>query len=182
MSPPRSLDLFQSLHIVNTGNLSNTPNNVFQVLQVGNIQNDIDVSVPIGGVGFNVTNVGAAVADDRRDLLQHAKTIVAIHGQLYGIGTRRPIVDCPFDINLALRFIQQVSDIRTVLRMHGHAFAASHVTDNTFTTNRIAALGPIHQQVTVALHADGIGAVIASEHAPHNAHEPVVDICFRYLL
>ena len=53
--------------------------------------------------------------------------------------------------------------------MDGDAFPAGHIADNLFAANGIAAAGAVHQQIAVALHADGIVAAVSAEDAPYHA-------------
>src|SRR6266481_5769110 len=86
----RPLDLLQSLHIVYAGNLADAVNDVLQVLQVGDIEDDIDVRLAIAGAGFDVADVGFSIANHGRDLLQHAEAIVAEDGEFYRVGAGVP--------------------------------------------------------------------------------------------
>ena len=52
--------------------------------------------------------------------------------------------------------------------MHGHTFAAGHITDDRFAAYGIATARAINEQVALPLHADG-AAVIATEDAAHHA-------------
>ena len=52
------------------------------MLQVGDVHHDFHVSLAVFGTGIDVADIGFGVADDGRDLLQHAKTVVAENGQL----------------------------------------------------------------------------------------------------
>ena len=67
------------MHIVNARNLSHTVDNVFQMLQVRDVEDDINIGFPIGGSGFNIADIGLAVADHGSDLLQHPEAVVAIN-------------------------------------------------------------------------------------------------------
>src|SRR4029077_1707972 len=109
--------------------------------------------------------------DHRCDLFQHTKTIVAEHRELHRIGTRRSVVLGPLHINLAFRFIQQVGHVGTIDGMDGNALATSDVADDGLAPNRVATAGAIHQQVAVALDANGVVVLVATEDAPHHARE-----------
>src|ERR1700730_306281 len=165
----RRLDLLQSLHVMHAGNLTHAVDDVFQMLQVGNVEHDVDIRLTIVGAGFDIADVGLGVADHGGYLLQHPETIVAKDGQLHRIRAGRSVVLGPFHINPAFRFIQQVGHVGTIDGMDRDPLAASHVTDDGLASNRITTAGPVYQQVAVSLDANGVVVLVAAEDAPHHA-------------
>src|SRR5262249_23731139 len=107
------------------------------------------------------------IADNSCDLFQHAETVVTCHSDFDWIGDGRAFVACPFDIDATFGFIHQVHDIGTVDRMHRYTFAASDVAYDGFTTDRIAALGAIDQQVALSNYADRV--VVSAENPTYHA-------------
>src|ERR1700690_3794929 len=99
------LDLLQSLHVVNAGDLTHAIDDVFQVFQVGNVEHDVDIRLAVVGTGLDVADVGLGIADHGGYLLQHPKTIVAEDRKLHRIGAGRSVVLGPLHIDLAFRFI-----------------------------------------------------------------------------
>ncbi len=61
-------NLLEPLHIMHTGNFSHTLNDAFQMLQVGDVEDDIHIRLAVGSAGFDIADVGFAVADDGGDL------------------------------------------------------------------------------------------------------------------
>src|ERR1019366_1922735 len=116
--------------------------------------------------------VGIRVADDGRDLFQHAGTVIAVHRQLYGI-TRLPVrrsrILSPLHGDAPVRFIHQVGNVWTSLGVHGHSLATSDVANNIFATNRITTLRAVHQQVVVSSYHDG--RRFRAKHAADDAGE-----------
>src|ERR1700674_97388 len=162
----RWLDLLQSLHIVYTGNLSHAVDDIFQVLQVGNIENDIDVGLRVRAAHLDVADIGFAIADHGGNLLQHAETIVAKDRKLHRIRTRGSLVVRPFHIDAAFRLIQQVHHVGAIHGVDGDAFAAGHITYHVLAPDGIAASGAIHEQIAVAFYTDGIVAAVSAENPP----------------
>ena len=81
----------------------------------------------------------------------------------YAVGVA--FVAGPFDVDLAFRFVKQIRDIRTIDRMHSHAFAARDISDDAFAADRIAAARAVDEHVSLAADCDG---VVISEHPAHN--------------
>src|SRR5437899_12284779 len=73
------LDLLQPLHIVHAWNLAHPGNDIFQVLEIGDVEHDINVRLPVIGPCFNVADVGLAIDDVRRNLLEHDESTVTIN-------------------------------------------------------------------------------------------------------
>ena len=161
------LDLLQPLHIVHAWNLAHPGNDIFQVLEIGDIEHDINVRLPVIGPGFNVADVGLAIADDRRNLLEHTEAVVAKDRKLHRICTGRPVIARPFHFNLAFRLVHQCHHVWTVRRVDRHALAASYVTHHTLAADRVATSRPIDQQIAMALYPDGVVVVISAKNPPH---------------
>src|SRR5271165_4359843 len=163
------LDLLQSLHIVYAGDLAHAADDIFEVFEVRNIENDIDVSLRVRATHLHIADVGFSVADHRGNLLQHAETIVAENRKLHRIGTRGSLIAGPFYIDPAFRLIEKVHDVGAIHGVDGNTFAASHIADNILAPDGIAATRPIHQQITVAFHADSVVPNVSTENPPHHA-------------
>src|SRR5207245_5851973 len=163
------LDLLQPLHIVHAWNLAHPGNNIFQVLEIGDVEHDINVRLPVIGPGFNVADVGFAIADDSRNLLEHAETVVAKNRELHWICARRPIIARPFHFNLPLRLVHQCYHVRTVRRVDRHAFAASYVTHHILAADRVTTSRSVDQQIAMALYPDGLVVVICAKQSPQYA-------------
>src|ERR1700679_3246351 len=69
----------------------------------------------------------------------------------------------PFDRNTPLGVIHQILHIRAGLAVHRDAPAASHITDDIISRDRIAAFRAIDHQVVVAANQDS--AVVHAQHA-----------------
>src|SRR5579864_8379218 len=135
------LNFLQSLHFVDTGDLSQAGDDGLEVLQVRNIQHDLHAGLAVRGVGGNVFNVALGVADHAGDVLQHAETVVAEDGELDRIRRWHTVVARPFDVDLAFGFVHQIGDVGAVDRVDGNAFAARDVADDALAADGIAAAG-----------------------------------------
>jgi hypothetical protein len=65
------------LHIVHAGDLAQTGNDAFQVFEIFNIDDDVDIGLAVGSASFDIADVGAVIADNGCDLLEYAGTVVA---------------------------------------------------------------------------------------------------------
>src|SRR5580704_3284723 len=163
------LNLLQSLYIVHAGNFAHAIDDVFEVLEVGNVENDIDVGLPIRAAYLHISNVSFGVADHRRYLFQHAESIIAKDGKLHRIGTWRSLIVRPFHIDATLRLIQEVNHVRAIHGVDSDAFAAGHVTDDALAADGIATSGAVYEQVAMAFHTDGVVAAVSTENPTHHA-------------
>src|SRR5208283_3293318 len=106
--------LLHSLHFTHAGDLAHANEDAIQVLQVGNVGDDVHRGALVGRLGFHVANVGVGVTDDGSDLLQHAGTVVAGNDQLHRIPCLpvlgRGIVS-PLHGDAPLRLQNQVGDV-----------------------------------------------------------------------
>src|SRR5690242_1436216 len=157
---------------MHAGNLAHAVDDVFQMLQVSDIEHDVNVGLAIAGAGLDVTDVGLGVADDGGDLFQHPKAIVAEDGEFHRVSAGGTVVLGPLDINLALGLIQQVGHIGTVDGMHRDPFAASDVAHDGLASNRVTTAGAVNQQVAVSFYASGVVVLVAAESAPDHAGQP----------
>ena len=139
------------------------------MLQVGNIENDIDVGLGIRAAHLHIPDVGFGVADHRRNLFQHAETIVAENRKLHRIGTGRSLIASPLDIDAAFRLIQQVDDVGAIHGVNGDAFAASYVTYDILAPDGVAASRPVHEQIAMAFDADSVVATVSAENPADHA-------------
>src|SRR5258708_19213490 len=97
----KRVDFLQSLYLVYARNLAHAVDDVFEVLQVGNIENDVDVGLRVRAAHLNIANIGIGVTDHGRDLLEHAETIVAENRKLHRIRTAGSLIVGPFHIPAA---------------------------------------------------------------------------------
>src|ERR1700728_3435599 len=114
-------DFLQPLYLVDAGDFAQARHDLFEVFEVGDVENDLDAGLAIGSVCADVADVALRVADDAGDVFEHAETIVAVDGELDGVGGGRGVVAGPLHIDTALRFVHQVCNVGTVHRMHGDA-------------------------------------------------------------
>lgn len=96
---------------MHAGDFSYALDDAFQVLQVGDVEDDVYVGLAVGGAGFDVADVGFGVANDGGDLFEHAEAVVAHDGEFYGIGAGGFLVAFPVDIDAALGLVHQVDDV-----------------------------------------------------------------------
>src|SRR5580692_6106345 len=141
------------------------------MFQVGNIENDIDVSLPIRTAHLHIPDVGFGIADHGGHLFQHAEAVIAKDCKLYRIRTRRSLVAGPFHIDATLWLIQQVHHVGAIDRVDGDALASGYIADHVFAADGVTAAGAVHEQVAVAFHADGIVAAVSAENSPHYARD-----------
>src|SRR5271157_1990968 len=116
-------------------------------------------------MGGDVADVALGVADHARNALQHAEAVVAVNGEFYGIGGRSAFITGPLDINTAFGFVEEVGNVGTIHRVHGHALAACDVADDALTADGIATSRAVDQHVT--LSADGNRIVIPKNSADY---------------
>src|SRR5271170_1075221 len=160
------------------GNLADAVDDVFQVLQVGDIENNIDVGLCIRAAHLDIADIGFRVADDGRNLFQHAETIIAEDRKLHRIRTRGSFIVGPFHIDSAFRLVHQIHHVGAIHGVDGDAFAASHIADHVLAADGVAAAGAIHQQIAVALYADGVVAAVSAKNPAHDAGDPAGLVSF----
>src|SRR5689334_15618982 len=122
-----------------------------------------------------MADIRVVVADRGGDLLQHSGTVVADNGEFYWVSGLCRTRDCsarssPSDVDSAVRLIHEVGDVGTRFRVNRNALAPSYVTNNFFTTDRIAAACPINQQLIVSLDFQR-SAIVAEDLADHAANQ-----------
>src|SRR5579863_1891310 len=157
-----ALDFLQSLHFMHSGDLSQAHNNGLQVLQVRDVENDFHARLTVCGLSGDVADVAFGVADHPRDVFQHAEAVIAVDRQFYRICRGRCVIAGPLDVNLALRLVEKICDVRTIHGMHGDAFAARDVSHDALTANGITTAGAVDEHVSLATDRDG---VVVSEDA-----------------
>lgn len=64
-------------------NFSHAVDDVFEMLQVFDLDDDIDIGLAVLGAGADIADVGFRVANDSSDLLKHPETVVTENGELY---------------------------------------------------------------------------------------------------
>ncbi len=155
---------------MHSGDLADALDDLFQVFEVGDVEDDVDIGLSVGCAGFDVADIRFAVADDSSDLLEHSETVVAVERQFHRVGGWRAVgIVSPLDVNLAVRLIHERGDIGTVDGVDRNTFSARHVSDDGFPANRIAAPRAIDKQISVSLDGDRIG--IATEDAADDIRE-----------
>src|SRR5271166_2227713 len=150
------LNFLQPLHFVDAGNFAQASHDLFQVFEVGDIEDDFNAGLAVGGVGSDVADVALGVADDAGDVLQHAEAVVAIDGEFNRIGRRRAIVASPLNIDAAFGLIHQIGDVRTAYRVDRDSLAAGDVSDDAFAADGVTTAGAIDEHIALAFDHDGI--------------------------
>src|SRR5713226_8544663 len=102
---PVWLDFLQPLYVVYAWNLAHAVDDVFQMLQVSDIENDVDIRLRVRAAHLDIADVGFGVADHSGNLFQHAETIVAKNRKLDWIRTWGSLIVCPFHIDAAFWLI-----------------------------------------------------------------------------
>src|ERR1700693_1837748 len=103
------------------------------MLKVRNIENDLHASLAILGARPNIPYITMSISNNTSNAFKHTKPIVAIDCQLDWIRRWGALVASPLHIDAPFRFIHQVSNVRTVHRMHRHSLAPRDVAHNTFS-------------------------------------------------
>src|SRR6266851_686270 len=151
---------------MHAGNFAQAGHNLFQVFEIGDVEDDLDAGLAVGGMGPDVADVALRVADDTCDIFQHAKTIVAVDGKLDWISRGRAFVAGPLDVNAAFRLEHQVGDVGAAYGVNGDSLATRNVADDALSTNGIATAGAVDQHIALTLDHDG---VVVAKDAAHNA-------------
>src|SRR5215472_1361499 len=156
---------------MNARNLPQASHDSFQMLYVFNIDHDVDGRLAVGGAGFDVADIGIAVADHCSQLFQHGGAVIAEDRQLDRVGGFA--AGCsgldrlrPFHGYAPVGFIHEVGYIRATHRVYSHAFAAGHVADHGFAADGVATSRAIHHQVVITFHLDGAGLRALAKDAP----------------
>src|SRR5579871_5730120 len=136
------------------------------MLQVGDVEDDLNAGLAVGGLRGDVADVAFGVANHAGNVLQHAEAVIAKDGQLHGIGGRSGLIASPFDVDFSFGLVHQIGHVRAGDGVHRDAFAARDIANDAFTADRIATAGAVNHHVS--LTADGDGIVIA-EDAAHDA-------------
>ena len=158
---------------MHAGDLPHSINDLLQVFQVSDVEDDVNAGLGVLATGFHAADVGFGVADDGGDLFQHAPTVVAEQREFYRIGNGLAIfVSRPEHVDAAVGFIEKISDIWTVDRVDGNAFAAGNVADDGFSANGVATARAIDEQIALSADDDSVG-VSASEDAADGAGKAV---------
>src|SRR6202140_4728316 len=164
--PMLLLDFLQSLYFVHPGDLAQARDDLLEVLQVGNVEDDFNTSLAVGSLRGDVADVAFGVPDHSGNALQHAKPVVAKDGELHGIGGGSALVAGPLHIDAAFWFVEKIRHVRTVDRVHGHAFAARDVANDSLAADGIATSRSIDEHIALPAYRDG---VVIAEDAAYNA-------------
>src|SRR5208282_5215663 len=178
---PILLDLLQSLHVVDSGDLPDAVDDFLEMFQVGDFQDYVYAGSAVLATGFHAADVGFGVADDGGDLFEHAPAVITEKREFYGIGNGLAVfVSGPKDVDAAVGFVEKIGDVGTVDGVDGNAFAAGDVADDGFAPNGVATAGAIDEQV--ALSADDDGVRVAAKDAADNASQSAGKAVGRSLL
>src|SRR6202051_3561762 len=123
---------------MHAGDLAQAGHDLFEVFEVGDVEDDLDAGLAVGGVGADVADVALGIADDAGDIFQHAKAVVTVNRELDRIGWGSAFVAGPLDVDAALRFVHEVRDVGAAHGMHRDALAAGDVADDALAANGIA--------------------------------------------
>ena len=148
---------------------------------VDGLDDEVDDGASVGGgVGAGGADVGAVVGDDGGELLQQAGAIVAEHGEFDGVGLglggtggagiawqRRP-----FDLDSAVRLVEQILHVGTASCVDCDAFAAGDITDDLFTTDGVTTACAVDQQVVLALHLERVRSLAEEDALDRIRHLP----------
>lgn len=116
---------------MNARDLAYAVDDSLQVLQVGDFENDIDIGLPVGRAGLDVANVGMGIADDCRDLLEHAKAVITKQCDFYRVGDGLALfIAGPENVDATLGLIQKIGDVGAVDGVDGNALAARDVAND----------------------------------------------------
>src|SRR5580658_1361031 len=154
---------------MHAGNLAYAVDDVFEMLQVGNVENDIDVSLPIRTAYLHIADVGFGIADHGCNLFQHAEAVVTEDRELYRVRTRGSLVASPFHIDATLRLVQQVHHVGAIHRVDSDALASGYIADHVLAPDRVTAAGSVYKEVAVALYANSVVAAVSAENSPDYA-------------
>src|SRR5579871_824644 len=153
---------------MHAGYLLQSQHNGFKVLEVGDVENDLDAGLAVGGVRADIADVALGVADDTGDVFEHAETIVAKDGELDGVGGRSRFIAGPLDVDAALGLVHEIGDVGATDGVDGDTFAAGDVADDGFAANGIAAAGAVDEHVALTFYGNG---VVVAEDAAHDVGE-----------
>src|ERR1700688_3640688 len=164
--PMLLLDFLQSLYFVHPGDLAQAGDDLLEVLQVGDVEDDFGASLAVGSLGGDVANVAFGVSDHSRNALQHAKAVVAEDGELHRVGGRSALVAGPLHVDAALWFVEKIRHVGTADRVHGHAFAARYVANDSLAADGIATSRTIDEHIALPAYSNG---VVIAEDATYDA-------------
>src|SRR6266478_5639662 len=177
-----TLDLLQSLHVVDPRDLPHSVHDFLEVFEVGNFEDYVHAGLAVLAASFYVPDVGVGVADEGGDLFEHAEAVVAEKRDFYGIGNWQAVfVAGPEHVDAAVGFVEKISDVGTVDGVDGNAFTASDVADDGLAANGVATLGTINEKVAGPSDYDGV-AVSAKDSAHHarNAARETAGCCLFF--
>src|ERR1700722_4368154 len=158
-------DLLQPLHFMDAGNFPQAGHDLFEVFEVGDIEDYLYAGLAVGGFCADVADVALGVADNAGDIFQHPETVVAVDGELDRVSRGCALVAGPFHVDAAFGLVHQVSDVGATHGMHRHSFAARDVADNAFSADGITTAGAVDQHIALALDHDRV--VVTKDPAHH---------------
>src|SRR4029453_11006820 len=105
---------------------------------------------------LRVAHVGLDGGERRGHRGERARAVLQPDGQTHLVAALGPRL--PLDRDPPLGVVDQVGDVRAGERVHRDALAARDVADDRLAHDRVAALGPVDQEVVGALHLDAVVA------------------------
>ncbi len=115
----------------------------------------------IAGMGFDGADVGVGVADGGGDFFQHAGAVVAVDGELDGVGLGAAGFFFwrfgPLDGDAAVGLVEQILNVGTIAGVDGDTFAAGDVADDFFAANGVTTFGTIDEELVLAFDDEGFG-------------------------
>src|SRR5215472_4474506 len=167
--------LLHALHVLHAGDLAHAGDDALKVLEVCYVDNHVDCGMTLGGLGFDIADVGVGVADDGGDLLQHTGTIITEDDELDGeaglpdgCGANAAIFS-PLYGNAAFGLVHEILNVFAGLGVNSYAFAARNVTDDFFAADGVAASRAVDEEIVVSFDLDR--GIVAAKNAAHDAGE-----------
>src|SRR5450432_581804 len=163
----QGLQLLQPLNFMQPRDFSQACHDLLQVSQIFDVEQHLHTSLGIGGAGLDVADIRVGIPNDRGDLLQHPKAVVAHNHQPHRIrGWRFSGIVGPSHFDATLGLVEEIRDIGTLRGMHGDALSARDVPGNSLTADRVTTASTINHEIAVALGDDGVA--LAAEDAADN--------------
>src|ERR1700730_13006107 len=137
---------------MHAGNLPQTGHDLFQMFEVGDVEDDFHAGLAVGSMRPNISYIALSITNNTSNAFKHTEAVVAVDRQLDRVGRGSALVAGPLHIDPALRFVHQVRDVGAIHRVHSHALAAGDVADNAFSADRTATARAVDQHIALALH------------------------------
>src|ERR1700678_1304419 len=75
-------DLLQPLHFVDAGDFAQAGHDLFQVFEVGDIEDDFHAGLAVFGASANVADIALSISNYTRNAFQHPEAVVTVDGEL----------------------------------------------------------------------------------------------------